>query len=69
MPLLRSLHESGMLPAIIFNFERSACELYAKDLLAVLEASEQYYRRKYKDQLEEQYRKRRQVSSACNAEY
>jgi hypothetical protein len=54
-----------MLPAIIFNFDRSACELYAKVLLTELEASEKHFREKYRIQLEEQLRLRRQVSQQC----
>lgn len=30
MPLVRSLMQQGMLPAICFNFERSMCEMYAQ---------------------------------------
>lgn len=39
-PLLVSLHEQNALPALIFNYERTTCELLATMTLTALEKAE-----------------------------
>jgi superfamily II RNA helicase len=40
LPLLVRLHENNSLPAILFNYDRSACEMIAQLVLAQLELAE-----------------------------
>ncbi|KIM41415.1 hypothetical protein M413DRAFT_27773 [Hebeloma cylindrosporum] len=43
--LLADLHSNNDLPAILFNFDRSDCEIMLRQLLSQLEASEKAWRR------------------------
>ena len=44
MPLLVRLHERNALPAILFNYDRFACEEIAKSLLSTLKIAEERYK-------------------------
>ncbi|PGH12600.1 hypothetical protein AJ80_06658 [Polytolypa hystricis UAMH7299] len=44
LPLICSLHEQGALPAIFFNYDRSACETICESLLAQLEKAEEAWK-------------------------
>ena len=44
MPLLERLHERNALPAILFNYDRFACEKIAKSVLSKLQTAEKKYK-------------------------
>jgi ATP-dependent RNA helicase DDX60 len=45
LPLVTDLHERGALPAILFNYDRSACEAIAQSLLQSLELAEDSWKK------------------------
>jgi hypothetical protein len=67
MQLLRHLKAEGMLPALVFNFERRGCEMFAGVVLEVLEEQEAAARLQYEKQLDKIRRSAAEKQAAAAA--
>ena len=68
MQLLRRLKGEGMMPALVFNFERGGCEMLARVVLEFLEGQEAAARKQYERQLEKIRNAAAEQESAAAAE-